>query len=210
MDLHLHIRRERDDSYFVHIPELPGVVSFGPDRDATLQEAGALGLRVIADQVHNREIKVPDLAIAFAIDELTDTPPASVADVIVRMVERPVSDAINRSVRPDVQFNVDQSVSDPADGAIRPIADAIPPIVDALLHEVGPPPPRSAGRAADLLHQLTEHGWRVKRHADSHRLLAFDRRPDLVFPFVDTQTLPSYVAEYVLALGGIRPDAPAI
>jgi predicted RNase H-like HicB family nuclease len=47
----IEIEREDDGRWIAEIPQLPGVVVYGPTRDDAIQRVEALSLRVIADRL---------------------------------------------------------------------------------------------------------------------------------------------------------------
>ncbi|MGD0094760.1 MAG: type II toxin-antitoxin system HicB family antitoxin [Planctomycetota bacterium] len=62
----VQIEREKDDRWLVEIPDLPGVMVYGRDRQEAVAKAEALALRVLADRLEHGE-KVPELKQVFAV-----------------------------------------------------------------------------------------------------------------------------------------------
>lgn len=63
----LEIDRETDGRWIAEVPDLPGVLVYGPTRDHAMAQAKALALRVVADRLENGET-LPDLSdISFAL-----------------------------------------------------------------------------------------------------------------------------------------------
>ena len=55
-DLKIKFDREEDGRWIAEIPELPGVMAYGENRDEAAQHVRALALRVIADQVESQAV----------------------------------------------------------------------------------------------------------------------------------------------------------
>ncbi|HEX3555348.1 MAG TPA: type II toxin-antitoxin system HicB family antitoxin [Thermoanaerobaculia bacterium] len=51
----LEIDRETDGRWIAEVPDLPGVLVYGPTRDEAMAHAKALALRVVADRLENGE-----------------------------------------------------------------------------------------------------------------------------------------------------------
>jgi predicted RNase H-like HicB family nuclease len=66
MGLTIEIEQEADGRWLAEVPELPGVLAYGPTRPEAITRAQALALRVIADRLDHGE-PVPDLAHVFAV-----------------------------------------------------------------------------------------------------------------------------------------------
>jgi predicted RNase H-like HicB family nuclease len=66
MGLTVEIEQEADGRWLAEVPELPGVLVYGPTRPEAITRAQALALRVIADRLDHGE-PVPDLAHVFAV-----------------------------------------------------------------------------------------------------------------------------------------------
>jgi predicted RNase H-like HicB family nuclease len=58
--LHIDFDREEDGRWIAEIPELPGVLAYGPTRESARDAVVALGLRVLADRIeHNEPVPAP-------------------------------------------------------------------------------------------------------------------------------------------------------
>ncbi len=55
MRLTVEYEREEDGRWLAAVPDLPGVMAYGPTRDAALAAVEALALRVIADRLEQGE-----------------------------------------------------------------------------------------------------------------------------------------------------------
>ena len=55
MQLTLTIDREEDGRWIVEVPELPGVMAYGPTREEAMAKAEVLALRVLADRIEHAE-----------------------------------------------------------------------------------------------------------------------------------------------------------
>src|SRR5262249_22564005 len=64
--LTVEIEQEVDGRWLTEVPELPGVLVYGPTRPEAITRAQALALRVIADRLDHGE-PVPDLTDIFAV-----------------------------------------------------------------------------------------------------------------------------------------------
>jgi len=49
--MRIEIDREEDGRWIAEVPELPGVLAYGEDRDSAIARAESLALRVIADRL---------------------------------------------------------------------------------------------------------------------------------------------------------------
>jgi predicted RNase H-like HicB family nuclease len=66
MSLKVEVDREDDGRWIAEVPELPGVLAYGIERQEAVDRAEALALRVIADRLEHGE-PVPDLAQVFSV-----------------------------------------------------------------------------------------------------------------------------------------------
>ena len=66
MNLKIEIERETDGQWIAEVPELSGVLAYGPTRERAVASAEALALRVIAERLENGE-DVPDMANLFLV-----------------------------------------------------------------------------------------------------------------------------------------------
>jgi len=64
--MRIEVDREDDGRWLAEIPELPGVMVYGPARDAAISKAKALALRVLADRLEHGE-EIPELKAVFAV-----------------------------------------------------------------------------------------------------------------------------------------------
>ncbi|MGD0516448.1 MAG: type II toxin-antitoxin system HicB family antitoxin [Thermoguttaceae bacterium] len=62
----VEIEREDDGRWIAEIPELPGVMAYGDNRNEAVSKAEALALRVMADRLEYGE-EIPELKEVFAI-----------------------------------------------------------------------------------------------------------------------------------------------
>ena len=63
--MRIDVDREDDGRWIAEIPELPGVIVYGPTRDAAISKAKALALRILADRIEHGE-ETPELKGVFA------------------------------------------------------------------------------------------------------------------------------------------------
>ena len=64
MALTIELDREEDGRWIAEIPQLPGVMAYGADRDEAIAKVKALALRELADRVeHGESVDEP---ISFA------------------------------------------------------------------------------------------------------------------------------------------------
>ena len=66
MNLKIEIEREDDGRWIAEVPDLPGVLAYGSNRERAVANAEALALRVIAERLENEE-EVPDMANLFLV-----------------------------------------------------------------------------------------------------------------------------------------------
>ena len=66
MPLTVEVEQEEDGRWLAEVPELPGVLCYGPSRQEALGRAQALALRVIADRLEHGE-PVPHLDSVFSV-----------------------------------------------------------------------------------------------------------------------------------------------
>ncbi len=65
MKFTVEYEQEEDGRWLAEVKELPGVLTYGKDRDEAIAHAQALALRVIADRLDNGE-SVPALTFSFS------------------------------------------------------------------------------------------------------------------------------------------------
>ena len=63
--LTIEIERENDGRWLAEVPALPGVMTYGQDRDEAVARVQALALRVIAERLEHREAPVEFLNVTF-------------------------------------------------------------------------------------------------------------------------------------------------
>ena len=65
MQLRIEIDREEDGRWIAEVPDLPGVLVYGRDRDDAIARVQALALRVLAERLeHGEELPEP-LSLSF-------------------------------------------------------------------------------------------------------------------------------------------------
>jgi len=62
----VEIEREDDGRWIAEIPELPGVMAYGDNRNEAVSKVEALALRVMADRLEYGE-EIPELKEVFAV-----------------------------------------------------------------------------------------------------------------------------------------------
>ena len=62
----IEIEREKDGRWIADVPDLPGVMAYGLNRQDAILKAQALALRVIADRLDHGET-IPGLSDLFAV-----------------------------------------------------------------------------------------------------------------------------------------------
>jgi predicted RNase H-like HicB family nuclease len=74
--MRVETEREEDGRWIAEVPELPGVMAYGPTREEAIKKVEALALRVIVDRLeHNEaipEIPVPGSHLALVEDRLAE------------------------------------------------------------------------------------------------------------------------------------------
>lgn len=66
MKLTIEVEQEADGRWIGEVPELPGVLAYGPSRDQAIAHAEALAFRVLAERLENGE-PIPQLPMLFAV-----------------------------------------------------------------------------------------------------------------------------------------------
>ena len=66
MPFPLEIEQEADGRWLAEVPMLPGVMAYGPTREAAISQVQALALRVLAERVEQGE-PVPPLDGVFSV-----------------------------------------------------------------------------------------------------------------------------------------------
>jgi predicted RNase H-like HicB family nuclease len=62
----IEIEREEDGRWIADVPDLPGVMTYGKDREEAISKVQALALRVLADRLEHGE-EIPELRDVFAV-----------------------------------------------------------------------------------------------------------------------------------------------
>lgn len=62
----IEIDREEDGRWIAEVPDLPGVLAYGPTRENAIAKVEALALRVIADRLDHGEA-IPELKELFGL-----------------------------------------------------------------------------------------------------------------------------------------------
>jgi len=61
----VEIEREDDGRWLAEVPALPGVMTYGADRDEAVSRVQALALRVIAERLEHREAPAEFVNVTF-------------------------------------------------------------------------------------------------------------------------------------------------
>jgi predicted RNase H-like HicB family nuclease len=67
-EFRVEVEREADGRWVGEVPELPGVLAYGGDREEAIAKAKALAFRVLADRLEHGEA-IPEIQGVFAIRE---------------------------------------------------------------------------------------------------------------------------------------------
>jgi len=67
-DFTVDVEREEDGRWIGEVPELPGVLAYGDDREEAIAKTKALAFRVLADRLEHGE-HIPEIAGVFAVHE---------------------------------------------------------------------------------------------------------------------------------------------
>lgn len=62
----VEIELEEDGRWIAEVPDLPGVMTYGQNREEAISKAKALALRVLADRLEHGE-EIPELHEVFAV-----------------------------------------------------------------------------------------------------------------------------------------------
>ncbi len=65
MNLKIELEREDDSRWIAEVPNLPGVMTYGKDRDDAIARVQALALRVLADRLEHGEAAPSLLSVSF-------------------------------------------------------------------------------------------------------------------------------------------------
>lgn len=66
MQLSIESEREEDGRWLAEVPQLPGVLAYGADRNAALTKAQVLALRVLAERIEHGEGAPEPISISIA------------------------------------------------------------------------------------------------------------------------------------------------
>lgn len=66
MKLKLELEREMDGRWIAEVPELPGVLAYGPTQEEAIARAEALAFRVLAERLESGE-SIPQIPMLFAV-----------------------------------------------------------------------------------------------------------------------------------------------
>jgi predicted RNase H-like HicB family nuclease len=66
MKLPIELEQEEDGRWIAEIPDLPGVLAYGPTRQEAIDRVRALALRVVADRLEHGE-PIPVLDLLFPV-----------------------------------------------------------------------------------------------------------------------------------------------
>ena len=66
MHLSIESEREEDGSWLAEVPELPGVMAYGVNRNEALAKAQVLALRVLAERIEHNEGSAEPISISIA------------------------------------------------------------------------------------------------------------------------------------------------
>ena len=65
MNFKIELDREDDGRWIAEVPDLPGVMTYGKDRDDAIAHVQALALRVLADRLEHNEAAPELLSVTF-------------------------------------------------------------------------------------------------------------------------------------------------
>lgn len=65
MNFKIEIEQEEDGRWLAEVPDLPGVLTYGKDRDDAIAHVQALALRVLADRLEHAEAAPSLLSVTF-------------------------------------------------------------------------------------------------------------------------------------------------
>jgi len=64
--MRVELEQEEDGRWIAEVPDLPGVMAYGPTRAEALSRVKALALRALADRLEHGE-EIPELTELFAL-----------------------------------------------------------------------------------------------------------------------------------------------
>jgi len=65
MNFNIELEREEDGRWIAEVPDLPGVLTYGKDRDDAIAHVQALALRVLADRLEHGDAAPNLLSVTF-------------------------------------------------------------------------------------------------------------------------------------------------
>jgi predicted RNase H-like HicB family nuclease len=65
MNFNIELEREADGRWIAEVPDLPGVLTYGKDRDDAIAHVQALALRVLAERLEHGETAPSLLSVTF-------------------------------------------------------------------------------------------------------------------------------------------------
>jgi predicted RNase H-like HicB family nuclease len=65
MNFKIELEREADGRWIAEVPDLPGVLTYGKDRDDAIAHVQALALRVLAERLEHGETAPSLLSVTF-------------------------------------------------------------------------------------------------------------------------------------------------
>jgi predicted RNase H-like HicB family nuclease len=65
MNFKIELEREADGRWIAEVPDLPGVLTYGSDRDDAIARVQALALRVLAERLEHGETAPSLLSVTF-------------------------------------------------------------------------------------------------------------------------------------------------
>ena len=65
MNFKIELEREEDGRWIAEVPDLPGVMTYGKNRDDAIALVQALALRVLADRLEHGEAAPSLLSVSF-------------------------------------------------------------------------------------------------------------------------------------------------
>jgi predicted RNase H-like HicB family nuclease len=65
MNFNIELERDADGRWIAEVPDLPGVLTYGKDRDDAIAHVQALALRVLAERLEHGETAPSLLSVTF-------------------------------------------------------------------------------------------------------------------------------------------------
>jgi predicted RNase H-like HicB family nuclease len=69
MKLAIELDREDDGRWIAEVPQLPGVMTYGPTRDKAIAAVQHLAVEVVADRVAHGELPPSSFNLSFVIED---------------------------------------------------------------------------------------------------------------------------------------------